>query len=188
MTSPLPAINQRYTHTCFRLETLQDYAGVSSEERQRVAAWLRGQRHFGSLHDEDGYLRRVAAHTLAGKRRSRVHVVSFPLSDYVRYELDAYRENIAVGEAVSIADARHVGQIGPDFWLFDGGTDHAEAVIMHYDVETAELLEFEHITVDEAHEQVTELERRAELATALARPLDEFVSQLADVQSTPRAS
>ena len=33
MTSPLAALNDRYRHTCFRLETLQDYAGVSGEEQ-----------------------------------------------------------------------------------------------------------------------------------------------------------
>lgn len=189
MSNPLPELNRRYSRTCFRLETLQDYAGVSGEERARVAAWLRGQRHFRSLHDEDGYLRRAAQHALEGKRRARVHVVSFPLSDYVRYELDAYRENVAVGEAVGIANQRDIPDpVGPDFWLFDGGTANAEAVIMHYDPATAELLELEHLTAASAPARLEDLNRQAEIATQAAQPLDRFVSIFTEVESTPRAS
>lgn len=189
MNSPLPALNRRYSRTCFRLETLQDYAGVSGDERDRVSAWLRGQRHFRSLHDEDGYLRRAAQHAIEGKRRSRVHVVSFPLSDYVRYELDAYRENVAVGEVVGIADERDIPDpLGPDFWLFDGGTPKAEAVIMHYDPASAQLLEFEHLTVASAPARLADLQRQAEIATQAAQPLDQFVSILTEVESTARAS
>lgn len=189
MKSPLQALNERYKHTCFRLETLQDYAGVSPDEQERVAAWLRGDRHFRSLSDPDGYLRRVASHTLAGKTRARVHVVTFPLSEYVRYELDAYRENVAVGEEVGIADARDVNSpLGPDFWLFDAGTPHAEAVIMHYDLATAEVLEFEHLTRDEAPNRLDELERQAMVAQRAAKPLDLFMSGLGSEEIAQRAS
>lgn len=189
MSSPLPALNERYTHTCFRLETLQDYAGVSAEEQARVASWLRGQRHFGSLTDADGYLRRVAAHTLAGKRRSRVHVVTFPLTDYVRYELDAYRANVAVGEQVGIVDAGDLDrELGPDFWLFDADSTHAEAVIMHYDPATAEVREFEHLTRAEHPQRIAELEHQAALAQRSARSLEAFMSELAEVETAGRAS
>lgn len=189
MSSPLPALNRRYSSTCFRLETLQDYAGISGEERDRVSAWLRGQRTFRSVHDEDGYLRRAAQHALDGKRRSRVHIVQFPLSDYVRYELDAYRENVAVGETVGIADQRDIiDPLGPDFWLFDGGTDHAEAVLMHYDPASAELLEFEHLTAAASPARLADLYRQYQIATRAAQPLDRFVSLIGELESTPRAS
>lgn len=188
MTNPLPALNERYTSTCFRLETLQDYAGVSTDERDRVAAWLRGQRRFRSLVDEDGYLRRVASHTLAGKRRARVHVVTFPLSDYVRYELDAYRENVAVGEQVGIADSRDTdGHLGPDFWLFDAGSTQAEGVIMHHDPSTGELLDVEHLTRAGRPGRLEELERQAQAALSAARPVDVFVSGLEDGETARRA-
>lgn len=189
MSNPLPALNERYMHTCFRLETLQDYAGVSAEEQARVASWLRGQRHFGSLTDTDGYLRRVAAHTLAGKRRSRVHVVTFPLTDYVRYELDAYRANVAVGEQIGIVDADDLDrELGPDFWLFDADSTHAEAVIMHYDPATAEIREFEHLTRAAHPQRIAELERQAAFAQRSARSLEAFMSELAEVETAGRAS
>ncbi|MCD2191599.1 DUF6879 family protein [Actinomycetospora soli] len=188
MTSPLAALNERYTHTCFRLETLQDYAGVSREEQERVASWLRGQREFRSV-SEDSYLARAAKHTLEGKRRSRVHVVTLPLSDYMRYELDAYRENVAVGEQISIADAQAIDTpLGPDFWLFDAGTPTAEAVIMHYDPVTVEVLEFEHLTRGAAPNRIAELERQASVAQRAARPLDRFLSDLSGTELAARAS
>lgn len=187
-SSPLAALNATYTRTCFRLETLQDYAGVSREERERVAGWLQGRREFRSV-TEDSYLRRAATHALEGKQRSRVHVVTFPLSDYVRYELDAYRENIAVGEQVEITDARDIAfPVGPDFWLFDAGTPSAEAVVMHYDPDTAEVLEFEHLTRDDAPNRLAELERQAAAAKRAARPLDRFVSELPVIERAARAS
>lgn len=58
----------------------------------------------------------------SGARVHRVHVVDLPLSDYLRYELAVYPENIAAGEDVRIADrAAHPGltELRTDFWLFD---------------------------------------------------------------------
>ena len=188
MTSPLAALNERYTRTCFRLETLQDYAGVSVEEQQRVAGWMRGQRLFRSV-TEDAYLRRAARQALAGKHRSRVHVVTFPLSDYVRYELDAYRENVAVGEQVGIADASELSiPVGPDFWLFDAVTAQAEAVVMHYDPDTAAVTDFEHLTRADDPVRLADLEQQALAVQRVAHSLDAFLSALSQTSPAQRAS
>ena len=56
---------------------------------------------------------------------SRVHVVSEPVSDYVRFELlHVYPANVEAGEDVRILGrAKAEAQPGPscdgDFWLFD---------------------------------------------------------------------
>jgi hypothetical protein len=65
-----------------------------------------------------------------------VHVVDVPLTPYLRYEMAAYRENLAVGEEVFIA-ARpwHLDLAGVmvDFVLFDPGIGRQAVVWMRYD-------------------------------------------------------
>ena len=62
----------------------------------------------------------------------RVHVVDRPLTDYVRYELAVYAENVAAGEDVLIADSSvypELAGLTQDFALFDSET----AVLFDYD-------------------------------------------------------
>jgi hypothetical protein len=158
--SLLADLNARYTDTAFRLEVRQHYAG---EHRQR------------SIHD-DPYLRRVAEHTQAGKRRDRVHVVAWPLSGYVRFELDAYRDNVTAGERVLIAPlTAETVDLGPDFWLFDEDTDHPEGVVVHYDDEGT-VREREHVTDPR---RIAGLRAQAAAARANAVPLDQYLASLA---------
>jgi hypothetical protein len=87
----------------------------------------------------------VAVSTAQGKRWGRVHVVQHPLSEYLRYEVVGYVESAAAGEEIRIADqaaSPELDALGPDFWLFDGGTEDAHAVLMHYD-EDGRLAEYE---------------------------------------------
>lgn len=168
--SLLADLNARYTDTAFRLEVRQSYAG----EREH------GQR---SIHT-DPYLRRVAEHTLAGKRRDRVHVVALPLSEYMRYELDAYRENVTVGERVLIAPlSAATAGLGPEFWLFDEDTDHAEAVILHYDDDGA-VAEREYVT---DRGRIEALTSQARTARRHAVDLDQYLASLVDVSGERRA-
>lgn len=67
-------------------------------------------------------LKMISDAVSAGKRVHRVHVVDLPPSDYVRYELAVYPENVAAGEDVRIAPRpAHPGlrDLDTDFWLFD---------------------------------------------------------------------
>ena len=58
------------------------------------------------------FLRRIAESTADGKRWSRVHVVDLPLSEYVRFELETYRESARAGEHIGIAERRPAPQLG----------------------------------------------------------------------------
>lgn len=168
--SLLADLNTRYTDTAFRLEVRQSYAG----EREH------GQR---TIHT-DPYLRRVAEHTLAGKRRDRVHVVALPLSEYLRYELDAYRDNVTVGERVLIAPLSHdTADLGPDFWLFDEDTGWAEAVVLHYG-DDGTVLEREHVTDRPGIEVLT---TQACTARRHAVELDLYLASLTDRSGERRA-
>ncbi len=128
------AVFDQFEHSAFRLETLQRYA-VSAED-ERLRAFREGlPRPERSVRTSD-WLRRIALTTAGGKSWSRAHLIREPLSEYLRYELIGYIESQACGEEIRLADlAKHpeLGDLGPDFWLFDADTPGEFAVLMHYD-------------------------------------------------------
>jgi hypothetical protein len=126
----------RFTTSVIRIETLQRYA--VAEESERISAFLRGEPRPERSVRTSPWLARIATTTVAGKSWRRVHVVQFPLSDYLRYQLAGYVESQACGEqirlATSASDLVDVLAVG-DFWLFDAGTDNPYALDMRYDIE-----------------------------------------------------
>ncbi|MEE1807052.1 hypothetical protein PUR32_12655 [Streptomyces sp. BE133] len=70
------------------------------------------------------------------KQVSRVHVLTSPLTDYLRYELAACPGNITAGETIGILDEaeQDVADLPDhDFWLFDD----QDVYRMHYTPEGA---------------------------------------------------
>jgi len=169
------ALFDSFTHSVFRLETLQHYA-VSAED-----ALMRSFRD-GTPRPErsvrtDPWLRRIAVSTAEGKSWSRVHLIREPLSEYVRYELLAYIESQAVGEQISLVDLGAYPQyehVGPDYWLFDAETDHAQAVLMHYD-DDGRITEREHVTAGPIVEQA--LDYTLKLFEPIAVPLNTYLAR-----------
>ena len=170
MTDDLAALYDEFTDTAFRLERWQHYA-ISAEDPAFRAFREDRPRPERSVRTSP-WLARIAVGVAARKDWSRVRVIEWPLSEYTRYELVAYVESQAAGERIQVVDRADVGDLGPDFWLFDAGTDHAAAVVMHYGAD-GELLR---------REPVRDLARVAELdairvkAQAAARPLNEFLA------------
>jgi hypothetical protein len=124
----------RFSESAWRLETLQRY--IFAGEDERVRAWREGRPRPERSVRTSPWLRRVAVTTAAGKRWGRVHVVKHPLSDYLRYQMTGKIESAAAGEEIRIADQASdlsLATVGPDFWLFDGDSPDAYAVLMHYD-------------------------------------------------------
>lgn len=113
--------DEHFTRTAFRLETLDCYdAGSDGED---VARYLRGEPG-PSLERKQPWLDRLTAERKAGKRRHRVHVLTTPLSDYLRYECEwGYLPNAKAGEEIRILDLsetpRPEGLVDEDFWLLD---------------------------------------------------------------------
>ncbi|MFI1814605.1 DUF6879 family protein [Streptomyces sp. NPDC020422] len=73
---------------------------------------------MGPEWDDNPWVRSV---TDKGKRVSRVHVLTSPLTDYLRYELAAYPGNIKAGESIGLIDLAEQAVEGlsdHDFWLF----------------------------------------------------------------------
>jgi hypothetical protein len=133
MSVDLLAMYRDATHEVFRLEAQQSY-GVEQE-----AAQIKAFEETGTVPSDPAVEESMAvvrATVNSGTRVHRAHVVGLPLSRYMRYELAAYAENLAVGEQVSIAVRswhRDLAGLDEDFVLFDPGTSHQAVVWMRYD-------------------------------------------------------
>jgi hypothetical protein len=121
------AVFDGYREEAFRLETLPAYA-VDGEEDEYAAFLATGELNLPA---EDPWLVRVRGYRAGGRWIGRVHIVTQPLSDYLRYEFAAYRYNVQAGEDVRILDVTDrpnpLAGFG-DFWLFD----RTKVVAMHY--------------------------------------------------------
>jgi hypothetical protein len=167
----LGALFGRFERTAFRLEARDVY--TVPEENARLEAFRAGRELPPRTTEEDEWLALVARQTAAGRTIGRVRVVGHPLTDYTRFELAVYPENIAAGEQVRLVERSALstnteGRWDEDFWLFDQST----AVVLRYDSEGRFLGVEEGLPV----ERYREIEREA-----LARSLDlaQFRSRVA---------
>jgi hypothetical protein len=109
-----------FRYSCFRLETLQSYPGDDDEDVAAFRAGIPQPRRAGA----QWYYDNVAAAAQDGRVWQRVHVVTEPLTDYIRAELAGYSDNVRHGEDVRIIPVE-VGESWPvdiphyDFWMFD---------------------------------------------------------------------
>ncbi|GAA2738622.1 DUF6879 family protein [Actinocorallia aurantiaca] len=114
--------------SAFRLETLPAY-DVASEREEYETFLKTGQL---VIPPEDPWLTRVRHFRAIGRTIGRVHVLTRPLSDYLRYEFAVYAYTTAAGEDVRILDLTdqpNPGLPSQDFWLFD----ERQVVRMDYD-------------------------------------------------------
>jgi hypothetical protein len=119
--------------SAFRLETLPQYQTASDE---RFHAFREGRPLPERSVATDPWLAQLAGATAAGHSWQRVHVVTQPLSEYLRYELLTGLENVAAGEDVRIADRDvfpELATLTRDFWLFDADAEGATALLLRYD-------------------------------------------------------
>ncbi|MGH3696325.1 MAG: DUF6879 family protein [Pseudonocardiaceae bacterium] len=126
------ALVEKVTEEAFRLESRQRYNVPYEEPLIQAFEEGKAQPESDSM---DRHYAVTSALLAAGKRRYRVHVIELPLTRYLRYELDGYRENIEAGEEILIADrGQHPDLIDltEDFLLLDGDTDHASVVWYRY--------------------------------------------------------
>lgn len=123
-----------FSRRVYRLETLDSYDAPN--ERAPFAAFMAGERV------DDGWRanwRRIAGDiTASGRTMERVHVVTEPVSDYMRFMmLHGYPANVESGEYVGIIGRTSSGVVlldydtvaQPDYWLFDDDL----AAVLDYD-------------------------------------------------------
>jgi hypothetical protein len=136
------ALFDTFEHSVFRLETLQAYQG--SRERELLADFLAGKPRPTDQLKAD-WTAMIAANARAGKAVQRVHVVTEPLTDYLRFELTwGYEPNAEAGEDIRIAPVRDAWPRElpqHDYWLFDA----AQLYDMHYEPDGT-WLGIEHVT------------------------------------------
>lgn len=117
-----------FRRSAWRLEALDVYD--SAPEHRSIAEWRAGRPVPPRT---DGWLELVANHVRAGRSIGRVHAISRPLTEYVRYEFALYAQHTTAGEDVQIADRSlhrdRLAVLRDDFWIFD---DEVVA-LMHYD-------------------------------------------------------
>lgn len=123
-------------YTIFRLETRQSYA--NSGEDPALAAFLAGDRPVMTAGKQD-WVDLIHERNRAGCLMQRVHVLTPPLTDYVRFELAwSYPHNVRAGEEVHVIAlpgdlSWPIDVPRRDFWLFDSNT----LIDMHYDADGA---------------------------------------------------
>ncbi|OII67712.1 MULTISPECIES: DUF6879 family protein [unclassified Streptomyces] len=152
----------------WRLETRPVYR-VPQEEEQ-IRAFMAGERidphAYSNAYTED--LKRVRRE---GKSKGRVHIVTRPLSDYLRFEFMYYRPHAWAGEDIRIMDVtdRDNPLAGvQDFWMFD----REEVVLMNYGADGTQINR-------EVHEgDVTPFLEYQRIALAESVPFEEYVKGL----------
>ncbi|MFD9790925.1 DUF6879 family protein [Streptomyces sp. NPDC059070] len=113
----------------WRLETLPAYN--VPQEAEEIRAFQDGERIDPHTHSNE-YTEDLKRVRREGKSKGRVHIVTRPLSDYLRYEFMYYRPHVWAGEDVRIMDV--TDRPNPlagiqDFWMFD----RREVVLMNYE-------------------------------------------------------
>lgn len=164
------ALFDSFERTAFRWEGLPAY-DVGGAEAVRIEAMRTGRPVPERSVRTDPWLARIAVTTVAGKDWRRVRVVDDPLTEYERFELNAYVEAQVAGDQNFIVTRGTIPE-GPDFWLFDSGTAQARGVLMRYD-EAGHWLGAE-LTTDLT--LLDELDRRREEAESAAVPLNVFLT------------
>jgi hypothetical protein len=111
-------VAKHHTRDLFRLETLPFYRAASDDDD--FGRYLRGES-APTAEAKQPWLDRIRSDVAAGRAWRRIHAVTHPLPDYVRYECEwGYVPNTAAGEQVRIAELTvALAQVG-DFFVLDG--------------------------------------------------------------------
>lgn len=124
-----------FQREAWRLETLPEYR--VPQEAEEIGAFLAGEsidpHAYSNEYTDD--LKRLRQE---GKSKGRVHIVTRPLSDYLRFEFMYYEPHAWAGEEIRILDVTErpnplEGVQG--FWMFD----RSEVVLMHYEADGTQI-------------------------------------------------
>ncbi|MFD3354927.1 DUF6879 family protein [Streptomyces fradiae] len=137
----------------WRLETLPQY--LVPQEAEEFAAFKAGARFPGPY--EDAWMAMVRTRNVG-----RVHIVTRPLTDYLRFEFERYYQHQApAGEDIRILDITDRPNPLPDvqdFWMFDRSTvvlikyeaDGTQIERELYEGDPAPFLEYQRIAIAES--------------------------------------
>ncbi|MEV8015081.1 DUF6879 family protein [Streptomyces sp. NPDC086554] len=148
-----------FRREAWRLESLPQY--LMPQEADELSAFKAGSRTDPHTVQNE-YTDRLRRQAAEGRTQGRVHIVTRPLSDYLRFEFSQYyAPHSLAGERIRILDV--TDRTNPlegvqDFWMFD----HSEVVLMNYhpdgrqisrkvhDGDAAPFIEYQRIAVAES--------------------------------------
>jgi hypothetical protein len=161
-----------FTSRVFRLESLDWYDAPN--ERVPFAAFQAGERVDPAW--REGWKQIARDIRASGRRMARVHVLSEPASEYMRFTLlHGYPANVEAGEDVRVlgrSAAQAAGLPRMDYWLFD---DDLTAVLVYDGAGSVQHVEW-HGRDDEQTLLDSCCEWR-DTAMRLAVPLTEYVAE-----------
>lgn len=155
--------------SAFRLETLDLYRVPSEADEYR--RFLAGEELPTT--GESGWVQFVKKAVAQGKVIQRVHLISIPLTPYLKYEIEwGYLYTSLAGEDISLLNRANLsGELSglTDFWLFDRKT----LVFVRYDSEGR----FLHGEKEDSLEAVQAHINSCALLISQASPLRAFLAQ-----------
>jgi hypothetical protein len=158
-----------FQHRVFRLEALDWYDAPN--EREPYARFLAGQP--ADLAWREPWKQLVRDVRASGRIMQRVHIVTEPVTDYVRFELlHVYPANVEAGEDVRVLArqaAEGAGVTFPDFWLFDDSL----AALLDYDDDGR----IQSVRMTDSPLDLERMREERGDALALAVPLAQYVTQ-----------
>ncbi|MFJ4904514.1 DUF6879 family protein [Streptomyces sp. NPDC093249] len=153
------AMLRGFQSEAWRLETLPQY--LVPQESDELAAFRAGKLvnlgTYSSAYTED--LKRLQGE---GRSKGRVHVLTRPLSEYLRFEFSRYyAPHVLAGEDIRILDVTERDNPLPDvedFWMFDRSTvvlmkcenDGTQISRELYEGDPAPFIEWQRIAVAES--------------------------------------
>ncbi|WP_052851301.1 DUF6879 family protein [Streptomyces avicenniae] len=160
---------EQFGHEAWRLETLPQY--LMPQEEKELAEFRAGVRIDPRMVSND-YTDRLRRQVTEGRSQGRVHIVTRPLSEYLRFEFSQYyAPHLLAGEQIRILDV--TDRENPlegvqDFWMFD----RREVVLMNYHPDGRQINR-------EVHEgDVAAFIEYQRIAVAASVPFEEYAKDL----------
>ncbi|MFA5070981.1 MAG: DUF6879 family protein [Candidatus Pacearchaeota archaeon] len=107
---------ENFEKSAFRLELLQKYS--VDEELEDFSNFIKTSKINSKKYSE--WTEIISKAKSRGVIMQRVHIVDFPLSDYLKYEFEYYKISKKIGEQIFLLDKNKFNEkVNFDFWLFD---------------------------------------------------------------------
>lgn len=117
-----------FKKSAFRVETLQEYN--VDEEKHDYEYFLKYKKLPGWFWDWDDWCDIIQQAKARWAIMQRVHIIQFPMSSYLSFEVEAYKKNIIAWEEIFYIPFEECSiKIESDFWMFDDTT----VLKMYYD-------------------------------------------------------
>lgn len=167
----------KFSTSMFRLETLQVY--TEEEEAEMFARFRAGEAIPAEW--MNGWCDLICSKAESGATVSRVHLVSLPLTEYLRFEIEhGYRHSLKAGEKIFLSDLSELPadhELIEDFFIFDDST----VVINIYN----EVGTFQGAVMNQDPVVVARYVRLREEAINRAEPVEQFYKRIAGVDLQP---